>query len=89
MSSKPLLHELLINDSYVVSEGFYNYIADHVSFTEVSYIELMMYRFLNREAIAKEDLAVAIQDYKNWSLLHQFYLLPVMWLIIKDSVGGV
>ena len=89
VSSKPLLHELLINDSYVVSEGFYNYIADHASFTEVSYIELMIYRFLNREAIAKEDLAVAIQDYKNWSLLHQFYLLPVMWLIIKDSVGGV
>lgn len=89
VSSKKVLHELFVEDSYIVSEAFYNYIADHATFGETSYIELLIYRFLNREAIAKEDLAVAVQEYKNWSLLHQFYLLPVMWLIIKDSLGGV
>lgn len=85
--SKRLLHELFDNDNYIVSEGFYEYIEDHNNHEAISYIEQVIYKFLKREAIAKEDLAITVKNYKNWSLLHQFYLLPVLWLIIKDSVG--
>lgn len=81
--TKKLLHELFVNDSYVVSENFYNYLSDNTKYNDISYIELLIARYLRREAIAKEDLVVGIQDYYQWSLLHKLYLLPVCWLIIN------
>lgn len=85
--SKKLLHTLFENDSYIVSDNFYAYVSTNSAFEEISYLELLIHKFLNREAIAKEDLAVAVQTYRDWSYLHQFYMLPVMWLLIKDGIG--
>lgn len=84
--TKPLLHELFINNYYIVSENFYNYIQNNNHYNSISYIELLIYKFIKKEAIAKEDLVISIQSYMNWSLLHQLYLLPVMWLIIKANL---
>lgn len=81
-----LLHELFKDDYYVVSETFYKYQTDHTVYANMSYIELLISRFLNKEAIAKEDLAVAVENYTEWSLLHSLYLLPVMWLVVKVNV---
>ena len=84
--SKPLLHELFVNNYYIVSENFYNYINDNSYYNSISYIEFLIYKYINKEAIAKEDLVIAIQRYTEWSLLHQLYLLPVLWLIIKVNL---
>lgn len=81
-----VLHDLFENDFYVVSENFYNYLTDKTVYEDLSYVELLIYKFLSGNAIAKEDLAVTIESYKNWSLLHQFYLLPVMWILIKANM---
>lgn len=81
-----VLHELFDEDHYVVSKNFYDYIDNVSTYENISYIELLIYKFINKEAIAKEDLAVAVQEYPSWSLLHQLYLLPVMWLIVSTSV---
>lgn len=82
--SKPVLHELFKNDSYIVTEGFYNYMRDHNNYSEISYTEFLIYKFINREAISKEDLAVTLEEWRSWSLLHQFYLLPIYWLIARN-----
>lgn len=82
--SKAVLHELFKDDSYIVTEGFYNYMVDHENYSEISYTELMIYKFIHRVAISKEDLAIAVQEWRNWSLMHQFYLLPVYWLIARN-----
>ena len=74
------------NDFYVVSENFYNYIQDNTAYANTSFVELMIYKFLKSEAIAKEDLVVLMESYREWSLLHQFYILPVMWLIIRNTI---
>lgn len=87
--SKQLLHSLFENNYYVVSEGFYKYIDDKSEFDSVSFVELLIYKFLKRESIAREDLALAVQDYPSWSLLHQLYLLPVMWLIVKSQSSSM
>lgn len=84
--SKPLLHSLFVNDSYIVSENFYNYVNDKTLFNQISYIELLIYKHINKEAIAKEDLVLAIERYNEFSLLHNLYLLPVLWLIIKSNL---
>lgn len=85
--SKSILHELFAQDTYVVSPNFYTYVQDHSNYQDLSYIELLLYKFINNEAIAKEDLVIAVQDYHMWSPLHQLYLLPAMWLLVKVSIG--
>ena len=83
---KPILHELFVDDYYVVSENFYNYLTDKTQYGVISYIELLISRFLKSEAISKQDLAIAVANYQDWSPLHQLYLLPVMWLIIQSQL---
>lgn len=82
--TRNLLHTLFDNNYYIVSQNFYDYL-NQVPGAQMSYIESLIMKFLNNEAIAKEDLAVAVQTYYQWSLLHQFYLLPVLWHIIRNS----
>jgi hypothetical protein len=84
--TKPLLHELFINDFYVVSDRFYAYLNDNSVYTDISYLELLIARYVKQEAISKKDLVIASQEYMNWSPLHQMYLLPVLWLMIKANL---
>lgn len=85
-TSIKLLHELEDNE-YIVSSNFYTYLGDRTNFENLSYLELLIYKFISREALPKEDLAVVARSYREWSLLHQFYLLPVLWVLCKDAIG--
>ena len=85
--TKPLFPILGINNTYIVSNAFYSYAIDP-SLPEslnISYIELIIYRFLNNEAISKKDLVIAIQNYEQWDSITQLYYLPILWLIIKNT----
>ncbi|EKD89670.1 MAG: hypothetical protein ACD_33C00011G0002 [uncultured bacterium] len=83
-----LLHSLFEDNYYIVSKNFYDFINDpnNPNNTSISFIEFLIYKFINNEAINKEDLAIAIEKSEQWSLLHQFYLLPIMYMIIKNSI---
>ena len=84
--TKQVLHEMFVNDSYIVSEHFYNYVTNNATYNEISYLELLIFRHINKEAIAKEDLVLAIEKYHSWSLIHQLYLLPILWFLIKVNL---
>lgn len=75
--SKPLLHHLFMDDFYIVSENFY--LGENTS-----YIEDILYKFITREGIAREDLAIACEDFRSWSDIHQFYLLPLLWVMCNN-----
>lgn len=81
--NKQMLHQLFVNDYYVVSENFYNYITNNSAYINLSYIELLIFKHVTKQAIAKEDLVIAIEKYMEFSLLHQLYILPVLWFLIK------
>lgn len=81
-----LLHELFVDDYYIVSSNFYSYLNGTTTTDSISFIEWIIYRYLKGMAIAKEDLVIAVQKYREWSTLHQVYLLPVLWSIVKFSV---
>lgn len=83
---KPVLHEMFKDDFYLVSENFYRYVDDNSTYADTSFIELMIYKFMKSEAIAREDLVVLMESYHQWSLIHQFYILPVIWLIIRNTL---
>lgn len=81
-----MLHSAIVPDNcYIVSEAFYSYVLDQspVNSQALSYIELLVYKYLNELAITKKDLVVAIEDYDKWDSLKQFYLIPVMMQIIR------
>lgn len=78
-----MLHPMFQDDYYIVSKSFYDYISSNGSVIDISYIELIIYRFLKKEAIPKEDLYLVVSNYQKWSLLHKLYLLPIMWFIIN------
>lgn len=81
--TKSLLHELFVGDHYVVSENFYTYISNNSTYNDISFIELLIFKHVTNQAIAKEDLVIAIEKYMEFSLLHQLYLLPVLWFLIR------
>lgn len=83
---RQLLHELFADDYYVLSKNFYDYVDSPtgVLTAPLSFIESIVYKHLNKLAIAPEDIVVALQDYSKWPVLHQLYLLPVMWVVLKN-----
>ena len=83
--TKPLLHELFKDDYYIVTENFYSYLNRGEGYDELSYIELLISNFLQHKAIPKEDLAITVERYDEWPLIHQVYLLPVLWHIIQAT----
>lgn len=82
---KKLLHPLFEGDFYVVTQEFYDLISGEGIQPSVSFVEMLLARFIRREAIAREDLVVALENYHQWSLLHQLYLLPLFWVMIKSA----
>lgn len=81
-----LLPELFDEDYYIVTKNFYKYFTDKTVYEELSYIEILLYKFFKQEPIAPEDLAVCAEKYKDWSVLHKFYILPVLWLLVQVSI---
>ncbi len=84
---KPLLHALFEDDYYVLSKHFYDHVEAPTALTaaSLSFIENIVYKFMNKTPIAPEDMVIALQDYAKWPIIHQVYLLPVMWLILKSQ----
>lgn len=80
---KSLLHELFIDDYYLVSKAFYDYLNDNTKYDDISYIELLLAKFIKKEAINREDIAVAVQSWNQWSPLNQLYILPICWMLAE------
>lgn len=83
----PLLHALFAQDTYVVSPAFYTALGNRDQAVEgLSFMETLMLRFIRKEAIALEDLSAVARTFYDWPSLHQLYLLPVVWLLVRASL---
>jgi len=81
------MHELFNHNYYIVSENFYEYIVDNSNYDSISFIELLLYRYMNKEIVNREDICIAIENYMSWPALTQYYMLPLMWLLAKYSLS--
>lgn len=88
-SAKAVLNSLFVDNYYIVSESFYEYIKDGSNYENISFFELMLARFLKKETLSYEDLVKLLSRWEEWSLMHQYYLLPIVWLMVKVTVGVV
>lgn len=83
---KRLLPSQFVNDYYIVSAGFYDYLNSTDAYDSVSFFEILLAKFIKREAIALEDLALLVENSHQWSLLQQFYLLPLVWSMMTNTI---
>lgn len=88
-SVKPILPSLFENDFYIVSENFYQYLTDKSVYNNLSFVELLIYRYLSGENVPMEDSFKCISRWEDWSYLHQFYYLPVVWFLANQSIGVI
>lgn len=84
---KKLMHELFNENYYIVSEYFYEYTLDNSNYSSISFIELQLYKYMNKEIVNREDVCIAIENYMSWPALTQYYMLPLMWLLAKYSLS--
>lgn len=84
--TKRMLPVMFDQDCYIVNNSFYDYLDDTAAYSRISYFELLVAKFIKREAISLHDLALLIERYERWSLLQQMYLLPVVWIMISASL---
>lgn len=80
-----IIHKLPIlfnNDYYIVNEGFYGT-------GQMSLFEMLITRYLKREALAPGDIYKVTEDYLNWSMMERFYYLPVLWVLAKTYLYNI
>lgn len=82
-----LLPELFVDDYYIVSKAFYDYMDEPLKVDTVSFLEILIHRYLSGETVDLSDIFKVFDTWDDWSLLHKYYILPVMWLITKSSLG--
>lgn len=82
-----LLPNLFEEDSYIVTPAFYEYFNDKSLAGKLSYVEVLIYRYVTGETLSREDLSKVVSNWQDWSPLHQFYILPVMWQLIRTTMG--
>lgn len=67
---------------YVVSEDFYK--QDMVT---CGYFEKLLFRYLNNEIINADELDKPLKEYVCWSTKDQFYLIPVLMVLVKYAIA--
>lgn len=78
---KPILHP--VNDVYVFSPFFYN-----KDLTNCGILEKAVWNYLDAEIINQDTLDILIEQYHMWSTKDQYYLIPVLLVLIKDSINN-
>lgn len=80
VTAKPVKVE---DSSYVVSKNLYD-----LNKTECGVLEELLIQYLQGEVINAELLDKLLEEYHQWDTLDQFYLIPILIVLVKDSVNN-
>jgi len=72
---------LIRDNNYVFSNAFY--IQD---ITNCGILEKALLQYLRGEIVDASQLDIMIQEYMYWDTIDQYYLLPVLLVLIKESI---
>nr|DAK33084.1 MAG TPA: hypothetical protein [Caudoviricetes sp.] len=81
---RPLLPEIDLNSSYIFSRDFYN--RDHAL---LSQLELQVVRYMEDNNIIKEVIFELISTWSKWNTLQQFYLTPVLIMLMRATLRQI
>lgn len=74
----------ITSDSYVLTPAFYS--NELVKCTK---FERCIWNVLNNDTIAYQDVYPFCQEFKNWSKMEQYYLGPLLLLLIRHTLRGL
>lgn len=77
------INEENIRGYYVLSENFYKQ-----DIPTCGYLEKMLYKYLNQEIINSDELDKPLSEYPCWSTKDQFYLIPILIVLVKDAINN-
>lgn len=77
----PLFYSVNKDDYYILSEAFYTN-----KYTSQSNLELIISNVMRRKSYNLKYLVDITLDFNNWSVQDQFYLCPVLLLLIKNAI---
>lgn len=67
------------DNCYVFNKSLY-----YLQYGKLSPIEELVVQYFKKEVINKNKLFTFVNQYYNWSTVEQYYLIPVLILLIKD-----
>jgi hypothetical protein len=73
---------VIVTDKYIFSNNFY---TQNVS--ECTKFELLVLQYLRGESIDTDVLDFFLKEYPLWSREHQYYLIPILILLVKSSIA--
>lgn len=79
----------LFTSGYLVTEHFYTLLETGMSSTDISKIEVLLCNLIKVGQLDPKELLDFASTWVNWSPLHQLYYLPVIWYLIKLTLGIV
>lgn len=71
------------DNNYVLSENFYTLKA-----SECGILEQTLIQYMKGEVINAEQIETMLAEYHMWDTLDQFYLIPILIVLIKDTVNN-
>jgi hypothetical protein len=78
-SSYDIIHEVLVDDSYVLSDAFYD------ATDEQSLLEILVKDYLKGQAINLNKLYACCNVFKKWKRLEQFYYGPILLTLLLEA----
>lgn len=76
----PIVHPVLKDTYYVLSEAFYK------NKTDKSLLEIVCKNYLEGKNNQISDIVALVQSSHRWGQLEQFYYIPIVLLLIKDLI---
>lgn len=67
--------------TYIFSKNFYE-----GNFTNLGIMESCILNYVNGNQTVGYDLDIMINQYTQWSTIHQYYLIPMLITLVKDSI---
>lgn len=78
---KPILYP---DQCYVLSKYFYNQDLKKLGIVEENLIEYLHGRIINLESLEK-----MLEQYHMWCTKDQYYLIPILIVLVKDSINNI
>ena len=75
---------LFPDNYYVMSNNFYSGKVD-----SMGTLELNLWKYLNNELVNIDEIIAMSKQYHMWGTMDQYYLIPILLLLIKDSINNM
>lgn len=80
-----MIHPYTKDNYYLFSEFFYCK-EKLIDLDQISILEKMVMRMLNKQSVGIDDLMDAIKQFRGWDALEKFYYIPVLVLLAKYTI---